>query len=214
MSDTRAQILAEACDLYLAEGMDGFSMRRVARRVGVTAPALYRHFESKEQLLVEVVNEAYRTLIRYLQRALEAPTPVKRFGRAGAAYLDFALEQPRLYQVLYASPEIIGMDLPEETAAHARALSQFWRDRVRECIDAGLLRSELTPEEVACTMWAQAHGVISLYFRGMLEEDEEGVRRLYRESNFRVLRGMATDALIREIEAGGPAAETAAAGST
>jgi AcrR family transcriptional regulator len=43
MSDQRDAILAAACDLYLRSGLDGFSMRKLAREVGVTAPALYRH---------------------------------------------------------------------------------------------------------------------------------------------------------------------------
>src|SRR5690606_6240441 len=47
MSEQRERILACACELYLTDGLDGFSMRKLARSLGVTAPALYRHYESK-----------------------------------------------------------------------------------------------------------------------------------------------------------------------
>ncbi|NIP56498.1 MAG: TetR family transcriptional regulator, partial [Gemmatimonadetes bacterium] len=69
MSIQREQILACACDLYLKGGLEGVSMRRLAREVGVTAPAIYRHFEGKEDVLLGVVGEAYKTLAQYLHRA-------------------------------------------------------------------------------------------------------------------------------------------------
>ena len=48
MSEQRDRILSCACEMYLQDGLDGFSMRKLARVLGVTAPALYRHYESKE----------------------------------------------------------------------------------------------------------------------------------------------------------------------
>lgn len=193
MATKRADILDSACDLYLAEGLEGFSMRQLARRVGVTAPALYRHYENKEAVLAEVVGEAYRRLVQYLYRALEGETPEARFRLAGRAYADFALENPRLYQMIYASRDVLGMErLSEETRSQAFAIGQFWRDRVREVMDAGTLEQR-DPEEAAVTLWSHAHGLIALHLRGMLETDEEEFRNLYDESTRRVLRGLATD---------------------
>lgn len=209
MSIERDQILSCACDLYVEEGLDALSMRRMAERLGVTAPALYRHYENKERVLVDLVGEAYRVLLGYLSRALEGDTPWERFLRAGDGYLDFALEQPRMYQVLYAAPDIIGLEaLPEETAAQACAIGQFWNDRVRECMDAGLFERG-DPEEVSATLWAHAHGLISIWLRGMMDVDEKEFRSLFRASSRRVMAGMATDAHRRRLRS--EPAETARA---
>ena len=74
MSEQRDRILACACDLYLENGLEGFSMRKLARCLGVTAPALYRHFESREHVLHEVVREAYERFTEkvYGQRLLRS----------------------------------------------------------------------------------------------------------------------------------------------
>ena len=210
MTTQRDDILNSACDLYLAEGLEGFSMRQLARRVGVTAPALYRHYENKEAVLAEVVGEAYRRLLQYLYRALEGDAPVERFRRAGMAYLDFALENRRLYQMLYASRDVLGMErLSEEARAQSCAIGQFWRDRVREVMDAGFLE-EADPEQVSVTLWSHAHGLIALHLRGMLELGEEEFRNLYRESTRRVLRGLATgEARARITESQDTAVESA-----
>lgn len=202
MSDQqREKILTCACDLYLQDGLDGFSMRKLARAVGVTAPALYRHYESKERVLVDVVGEAYRQLAQTLYRALEGRTPVERFRLAGAAYLDFALENPRLYAVLFGPAELLGMEEGnEELEAQACAIGQFWNDRVRECIDAGILR-EGDPEGIGLTLWAHFHGLLTLYLRGMLQVDEATFRTMARGSGSRMFRGLGTEAFAAMLEA-------------
>jgi len=116
MSDARENILACACELYLTDGLDGFSMRKLARQVGVTAPALYRHYESKEHVILDVVREAFREFTAYLYRGLEGRSPGERLMRAGEGYLDFALEHPRWYRMVFISPEQLGLDaLPSDT---------------------------------------------------------------------------------------------------
>lgn len=192
MSDQRDLILNRACELYLREGLKGFSMRKLAKSLGVTAPALYRHFENREAVLVAVVGEAYKLFGQYLYRALAGDTPRERMRLAGEQYLAFALGNPRQYEMLYVSPGALGVDeMPEEVERHACATGQFWHDRVREAVDAGLLKRE-DPEKISVTLWAHAHGLVVLYLRGMLEMDEAEFRRLYMDSGRRMLGGLAT----------------------
>lgn len=194
----RNDILEAARELYLSEGPEGMTMRRLADRVGVTAGALYRHYDGKQDVLLDVVEEAQKTMLSYLTRALEGESPGERMARADRAYLDFALEQRRLYEVLYATPEVVGYeDLPEEESARARSIRQFWRDRVHECMDAGLLEGP-SPEQVGVTLWSHAHGLVSLYHRGLLEMGEERFRTLFRASRRRVLEGLAGPRLQEE----------------
>ena len=208
MSAQRSTILACACELYLKDGLEGFSMRKLARAVGVTAPALYRHYESKERVLLDVVGEAYERLSQHLYRALKGRTPAERFRMAGEGYLDFALENTRLYEVLFASPDFMGMDdVPEELESQACALGQFWNDRVRECVDSGILRAQ-DPHAVGQTMWAHAHGLISLYLSGMLQADEDEFRSMYRSSGNRMMVGLAVPEYARDHLAGPHAVPT------
>ena len=195
MTDQRANILASACDLYLAEGLDGLSMRKLAREVGVTAPALYRYYESKEHVLLDVVNEAFREFRAALYQALEGRTPLARLFRARDGYLRFALEHPRWYRMVYITPEQLGVEgVPEEMEAHGCSIHQFWVDRLRECMDAGFLRED-DPVEVALTMWAHSHGMITLYQNGLLEMDDEEFQGMFRASGARMMRGMGTAAM-------------------
>lgn len=201
MSEQREKILGCACDLYLEVGKDGFSMRKLAGRVGVTAPALYRHYESREHVLADVVREAYREFTAGLYRALEGRTPLERFFGAGEAYLDFALGHPRWYGMMFDSPEAMGMEgMPQDIEAMGCAIHQFWVDRVRECMDAGLLK-EGDPARTSLTMWAHAHGLVQLYHQGYFRLSEREFRKLFEESGARMMAGVATEAFAAELAA-------------
>lgn len=199
MTDQRERILASACDLYLRQGLDGFSMRKLAKAVGVTAPAIYRHFDGREAVLADVLREAHRTFSRYLYRALAAPTPLERFVAAGDGYLDFVIDHPRWYGMMHTAPEHLGMDeLPEDIEALQNAIHQFWNDRVRECMQAGILKDG-DPEETSVTMWAHAHGMAQLYHRGCFPMEAEEFRALFESSSARMMAGVATEDFAREL---------------
>ncbi len=196
MSDQREEILACACDLYLSHGLAGFSMRKLAKEVGVTAPALYRHYDGREAVLADVVREAHHAFASYIYHALEAPTPLERFARAFEGYLDFALEHPRWYAIMFSGPERLGMDaLPEDIEAMGCAIHQFWIDRVSECMRAGVLKDG-DPLESSLTMWAHTHGMVQLYHQGHLGDDPATFRKLLKRSGARLMRGLATEEFV------------------
>lgn len=215
MSDARDAILASACELYLGGGLKSLSMRKLAKSVGVTAPALYRYYDGREAVLADLVREAHRVFLGYIRRGLEAPTPVERLMGASQGYLEFALEHPRWYQIMFSGPDRLGMEeLPEDICQMGCAIAQIWNDRVGECVRAGVL-AEDDPEAVGVTMWGHCHGLLQLYFQGRLGVDEEGFRELYMESSERMWHGIGADgftavfrpdALVAE-NGGGPGSE-------
>ncbi len=200
MSDPRTKILASAVELYLTDGLDGFSMRRLAKDVGVTAPAIYRHYDGREAVLADVLREAHRVFSRYLYDALGAPTPYERFSRAGEGFLNFVIEHPRWYEIMHTSLDNLGMEqLPADIEAMQAAIQQFWNDRVRECMQAGVLK-EGDQEEASLTMWAHAHGLVQLYRQGCVPVSEDVFREVFRRSTARLMAGVATDEFAVELE--------------
>lgn len=201
MPDQRERILTCACDLYLEHGLDGFSMRKLAREVGVTAPAIYRHYDGREAVLADVLREAHRVFSRYLYAALGAPTPLERFQAAGDGYLGFVFDHPRWYGIMHTATEHLGMEsLPDDIEAMQTAIHQFWNDRVRECMDAGILKDG-DPEMTSVTMWAHAHGLVQLYHEGCLEMPQEEFRTLFKQSGLRLMSGVGTDEFKAEMAA-------------
>src|SRR3954467_8158946 len=144
MTQSRERILTSARALYLKGGAEAVTMRSVAQRVGVTATALYRHFDNKDDLLTELIRQGFETFGAYLYRALSGRTPWDRLQLSGRAYLDFALEQREIYRTIFMShapPGDTGALGKHDPRRDPRATFQFLKDRIGECIDAGDLRA-------------------------------------------------------------------------
>lgn len=197
--DTRAQLIRAARDLFLEGGVANFSLREVARRVGVSAAAVYRHFDGKEALVTAACTQGFEVFSSYLVRALRAPTPLDRLLATGDQYRLFALENPPDYRFIFMSSagEIGHGPRPDSKRTSTETLTEdatfrFLVDRVRECIDASVLAKD-SPEKLAVLIWAHVHGLVSLRLSGHLEPvgDEAAFSELYRESVQRLLAGMA-----------------------
>lgn len=186
------RILDTARELYVEEGPEGVSMRKVADRVGVTAAAIYRHYANKSELLRHVVAEGFEIFSAYLQRALEGDTPLERLRLTGEAYASFATDHPQFYKVMFLAPHDYdfsgkGADTLE---LRNKATFQFMLDRIRECMEAGDLRRD-DPEKVALSIWTMSHGIMSLYLAGSrFIPDPETLKRLRQELSLRLFQGL------------------------
>jgi AcrR family transcriptional regulator len=167
VSETKAEILAAARDLFLEHGLRALSMRAVAERAGISAAAIYRHFPDKKALLAAAVVEGFQLFGQYLFRALEGPTPAERLRRTGSQYLRFAFEHPRYYQVHFMAWDELGvLRLPRPPKGQLSPGLQFLVDRVSDCARAGLLSDGDDPYRLAILLWGEVHGLASLWLSG------------------------------------------------
>lgn len=167
--DTRSTILHEARRLLLVEGMEGLSMRKLGTACGLTAPALYRHFSGKDEILSRIVETGARLFISYLTEALREPTPLARLHKMGQMYLKFAEENPADYDVLFTQDcDRLGLPLLDQAARDESSASfQLLVDRIIECQQLGLI-AEGSPVELAVFVWSSLHGLVSLGAAGRL----------------------------------------------
>jgi len=171
VTDTRQQILEEAREVFLAQGLAGLSMRTVAERVGVSATALYRHFDDKDALLATMLGEAFASFGSYLGRALGGRTPLARFRMTGEAYFDFALEHPRDYELMFLTncSDLGFKRISQAIDERSRPTFEFLVERVEECIQKRIFVRR-DPRAVALYAWSTVHGTASLWLLGQLRE--------------------------------------------
>lgn len=163
-TEIREKILDAARELFVTEGYEGVSMRKVAEKIEYSPTAIYLHFADKEQLFLELCHADYRRLAESFMALAHNPDPVDRLRHIGLAYIEFGLKYPNHYRMMFmtahpgvADPEQVGKGNPEEDAY------EFLRQTVMEAAGAGVFRPELRdPDLIAQTLWAGVHGVISL----------------------------------------------------
>jgi len=165
-SETRDKILDAARELFVAEGYDGVSMRRVADRIEYSPTAIYVHFKDKNELFHELCRQDYAKLSDMFQNSGLSNDPVERLKQIGRSYIEFGLTHPNHYRFMFMTPHpVLEPDEEEkeqmgnpEVDAYA-----FLKWSVQQAIDAGRFREELVDAElVSQTLWAAVHGVISL----------------------------------------------------
>jgi len=174
----RTQILAVAEGLFLKEGIEHTSMRRIASGAGVTATLLYKHFASKDDLLKAIAESFFADLGLSLDAAVKGLTdPVARAQAFMRAYVTFGIRNPRAYHLTFmtALPGLRrgeemkrfrdklrrGEVIPPEELLQGMLCFARLESAVADLVKAGLTR---TRDVAALTevVWSAGHGLVSL----------------------------------------------------
>lgn len=177
----KERILRAAGRLLHAEGMAALTTRRVAAEVGVTAMAIYRHFEDKDALVQALVRAGVQRWEQRLADAVSAQPPRTRIENALRAYRDFALDEPRVFELMFLVP---GRGAPPGPASRRAATSPAFAaliGAVQACVAAGELIDE-DPGRIVLLLWGLAHGMVALHFTGRFGFDATLFRRRYDET--------------------------------
>ena len=154
----RTDLLTAAADLIAEHGeIEAVSLRAVARRVGVSPTAVYRHFDDHVELLHDTVDHCWSTFYEQLRDAsVASDDPFDAFRSMGDAYVAYAMERTGQYRVLFSDK----VDLGDGDAPGGLAAFQLLVDAVARMLDAnGDLRD---PFFVAVQVHTWIHGIVDL----------------------------------------------------
>jgi AcrR family transcriptional regulator len=143
-------------------GPEAISLKALAKKLGVSQPAPYRHFADREALLSAVTAEAFRQFSAMLREQISKPSKRSKLSRFAQAALAFGLRRNGIYRLMFASRTMACVSTGSEL--HVAAMETF--ALVLDALEApavGLLR-----ERHALQIWAALHGVIMLAEQGLL----------------------------------------------
>jgi AcrR family transcriptional regulator len=156
--DLREACVKEALAIVAKGGLDALSLRDVARRLGVSHQAPYKHFPSREHILAEVVSRAYASFARHLAKRTRSDDPYRDLGHLGRSYLDYARKHPLHYQLMFGTPLPDPARHPEMMAQARQAFAML-----REAIGKLPGRSpDSDVDQDAMFAWSVVHGLASI----------------------------------------------------
>jgi len=177
----RAEILDAAASLFAARGFHGVSIEEIGSAVGISGPALYRHFSNKSALLAEMLLDVSERLRASAARvATEAPGPEEAMDALIAGHTAFALDHPSLITVQ-------GRELDNVPEPARRGIRRLQRLYVEEWVT---VLSELHPSCPPPRLRAAVHAVF-----GLLNSTPHSAGELPREEMAALLHGLARSAL-------------------
>lgn len=159
------EILDVSQKLFLSHGVENVTTRLIASEIGISQPALYKHFSSKQEILDRLVNQVFGELT---QRLMELDGRREKWlEQSIAAYIRFGLNHPdefRLAFLVMRKPTDVPKNgEPTELQKLRRTSFHILEEHVRAGIEEGWIRNDLgSSHAVSQCLWAAMHGIVAL----------------------------------------------------
>ncbi len=162
--EMRKLILDTAMKLFLEEGFQNVSIRRIADKIEYSPATIYLYFRDKDDILFALHNEGFEELFKRQQQLLSIKDPRKRLLKHGEIYIRFALENPEFYNLMFImrSP-VRKITNGQEWNVGVRSY-EFLKSDIQACMDAGIFKKG-DVDIATFAMWSAAHGIVALILR-------------------------------------------------
>jgi len=172
--DLKSQLIQQGLKLFDTEGYQSFSLRKVAKLCGVSQTAPYRHFQSKDDLISAIANQALDAFAASLEGAvaLHPGDPKAQLTEMGVAYIRFFAQNPEYLRLLFLTENRLRMRFFED-------------DRAKKHVDSyGILQDVITRfvaahpgdapshDELMLFSWGLVHGISTLIASGEIPNND------------------------------------------
>lgn len=157
-------ILKTAMDLFLNEGFENVSMRKIAERIEYSPASVYLYFKDKDELLHALHIKGFEKLFSMQQEISDIKDPLERLKAHTKVYMNFALENPEYYDLMFIKRGTAKKisEVNEWYVGHRSY--EFLKDNVRNCMQKGLIY-EADLDAATFALWSFVHGMASLIIR-------------------------------------------------
>ena len=178
--EMRLKILDAARALFIVGGEEAVTLRGVAEKIEYSATTIYSHFTDKEALLWELCAADFMMFSRLLKQAERTPDPIERLRQISATYVDFGLQYPGYYRLMFMPSTTTAPLNPPVTGTNASLSTpgvnseddplkegpyRFFYGAVFKAMAAGCFRPEYREvSDIAQVLWSGLHGVVAMHF--------------------------------------------------
>ena len=158
----RQQILSAARELFVDEGYENVSMRKIANKIEYSPTTIYLHFKDKADLLDSVCQETLLNLLNTLEELKrDMSDPIETLRKSGKAYVEFGLKYPQDYKLTFVIRPQFQKGLGLQEGSVGEKVFNYLRTMVSECIRQKMFR-QMDVETTGQVLWAAVHGVTLL----------------------------------------------------
>ena len=162
--EMREMILSAAKKLFLEEGFEQVTIRRIAEVIEYSPATVYLYFADKDAILCSLQEVGFRELYRRQQALNGITDPREQLKMCGKIYIDFAMENKELYDLMFIMrAPMKAFESPSDWNI-GRETYEVLQKIIIDCTNAGYLKAP--DPQIACfSLWALMHGVVSIFIR-------------------------------------------------
>lgn len=159
----KEKILQAAIKLFVKEGYENVSMRKLSEKIQYSPGTIYLHYKDKESILYELHTIAFQKFYEALNKAFSEKNPLKRLELMGQNYLTFAWENPEYYDLMFINNCISSSIAKEDEWIGMDSYGLLYKT-VSDCaVEGYIAKHDIEP--ATFSMWAFVHGIASLVIK-------------------------------------------------
>lgn len=168
--DLPAALINATVDMITQQGVNSVTMRHLSEWLGVSRTAAYRHFKNKEALLTATAASGFKQFTADLHRSRfsEPHDPITQFRKMGKAYLQFAIENPAYYRLMFG--DMVTQESKDLSEASESAFNELLL--MIETLQSSGCIAVKPPSIQAIYIWSLMHGLAGIVINNKLEDNE------------------------------------------
>lgn len=163
--DLRSVILEAAKKLFVHEGYEATSIRKIAKEIGFSPTTIYLYYKDKNDIVYALHQVGFGILKERFFPLMAVENPFERLKALGKLYIQFAFANPEYYQVMFMMKEplsFLNSQKENNEWIEGELVIEFLKNTVIECQTKGYFK-EMDPVAVTIHAWAAVHGLVSLH---------------------------------------------------
>jgi AcrR family transcriptional regulator len=166
-SEMREAILSAALKLFSDEGYDNVSMRRIADEIEYSVGTIYLYFKDRDEIFFELHKLGFEEFYKRQLTVQDVKDPLRRLTEHGLAYIQFAIDQPLYYDLMFIS-RVPGKTIKlEHEWKSGHRTYEILKLNIQQAANVGYFKNT-NVEVAAFSLWSFVHGIASLYIRDRL----------------------------------------------
>lgn len=163
--ELRDLILNAAREIFIKHGYEATSIRKIANKIEYSPGTIYHYFKDKNDMLLALHEKSFDLKIKSLFTTVEhIADPMDRLEAVGFAYLNYALEHPQDYELMFIqNAPMKALAVKKECWKDGAIAIQFLKNILQECVHAKYISPETNIDDLALVLWSQVHGLASLH---------------------------------------------------
>ena len=158
----RRLIVENALRIYVDEGYENLSLRKVADSIEYSVGTIYLYYKNKDELYLEMHNLAFDSLFEAFDNLIHTPDPYQRIEQMTEAYINFAFNNPELYHLMFIMKEPTNYEEQKGEWHLGTKVFRILLTTIQEAMEIGEMK-KLDPSLITFMTWSAVHGMVSLY---------------------------------------------------
>lgn len=166
--EMRDKILNAALKLFVEKGFENVSIRKIAKRIEYSPGTIYLYFKDKDEIFFELHNLCFGEFFKVQQEVQNISDPIERLQAHGKAYINFAMQNPKYYDLMFISRRPAKKIKKFGDWALGDRTYDLLKQNIMQCMKVGAFQG-IDIEIAAFSLWSYVHGIASLYVRDRLK---------------------------------------------